>query len=214
MFSKNPCVVEKRDKISDEELLKCYYDHCVREIFRELVLIIIEKDMSKCDLEHYRMFAIDTLNELMSLTDAVELTENALSIIVNKLGDGSKKVQCHAIQVLTKLTIKYKSTVLEDVPAIIVRELGQFLDRSSRKPSHRVYALGCLNKLSTIVVSKNIKIRASFLQIYFKQFHIFVHATKGEAPVVIPPKKDRSIGKNDRIKMAALAKKKAAKLAS
>jgi len=54
------------------------------------------------------------------------------------------------------------------VPAIIVREIGQFLDRSSKKPSHRVYALGCLNKLSTIVVSKNVKIRANFLQIYFK----------------------------------------------
>ena len=61
---------------------------------------------------------------MMSLTDSCELTENALSIIVNKLGDGNRKVQCHAIQVLTKLTIKYKSSVLEDVPMIIVRELG------------------------------------------------------------------------------------------
>ena len=49
------------------------------------------------------------------------------------------------------------------MPAIIVREIGQFLDRSSKKPSHRVYALGCLNKLSTIVVAKNVKIRANFL---------------------------------------------------
>ena len=97
VFSKNPMVIEKRDKISDEELLKCYYDHCVREVFRELVLNVLEKEMAHSDLEHYRMFAIDTLQELMGMTDAVELTENALSIIVNKLGDNSKKVQCHAI---------------------------------------------------------------------------------------------------------------------
>ena len=87
---------------------------------------------------------------------------------------------------------------MDDLPAIIVREVGQFLDRvSANKPSHRVFALGCLNKLSTIVVKQNVKIRASFLQIYFKQFHIFVHATKGEVstPVVLNPKKDRSIGK-------------------
>jgi hypothetical protein len=168
VFSKNPLVVEKRDKIPDDELLKCYYEHVVREVFRELVLTILAKDMAMCDLDHYRMFAIDTLSDLMGMTDAVELTENALSIIVNKLGDGAKKVQCHAIQLLTKLTIKFKSSILEDVPAIIVRELGQFLDRSSKKPSHRVYALGCLNKLSTIVVSQNIKIRTNFLQIYFK----------------------------------------------
>ena len=124
VFSKNPIVVSKRDKISDEELLKAYYEHCVREVFRDLVLSILAKDIAHSDLDHYRMFAIDTLSDLMGMTDAVELTENALSTIVNKLGDSAKKVQCHAIQLLTKLTIKFKSSVLEDVPAIIVREIG------------------------------------------------------------------------------------------
>jgi len=40
---------------------------------------------------------------------------------------------------------------MEDLPKIVVREIGMFLDRCS-KPSHRIYALGSLNKISTIVV--------------------------------------------------------------
>jgi len=50
---------------------------------------------------------------------------------------------------------------------IIVRELGMFLEKRCSKPAHRVYALGCLNKLSTVVVAQNAAIRPTFIQIYF-----------------------------------------------
>jgi len=73
-------------------------------------------------------------------------------MVVNKLGDAEKKVQVHAIQVLVQMCIKQKN-VMEELPMIMVRELGMFLEKRCSKPAHRVYALGCLNKLSTVVVA-------------------------------------------------------------
>jgi hypothetical protein len=116
---------------------------------------IIGKDMAHCDLEHYRMFALDMLLELAMISDCTELVETTIGIIVNKLGDTSKKVQCHAIQILVKLIIKYKS-LMEDLPKVVVREIGMFMDRCS-KPSHRIYALGCLKKLSLRKIAPSVK---------------------------------------------------------
>ena len=208
VFSKNPVVVHKRADINDAELTTAYFTHCVREVLSTLINNILGKDMAHCDLDHYKMFALDMLSELISVADCTGLVETSIGIIVNKLGDASKKVQCHAIQVLVKMVIKHKS-LMEDLPRIIVREIGLFLDRCS-KPSHRIYSLGCLNKLSTIVVKQNVKIRQVFLQIYFRQFHKFVHLSGGPPKEEVKVKKDRTLSKEARIKAQKTAKKKAA----
>ena len=97
VFSKNPVVIHKRANIDDDELQSAYFKHCVREVLRTLITNILGKDMAHCDLEHYRIFALDMLLELTVISDCTELVETTIGIIVNKLGDTSKKVQCHAI---------------------------------------------------------------------------------------------------------------------
>jgi len=48
--------------------------------------------MCYCDLDHYRMFAMDMLVELITISDCTDLVETSVGIIVNKLGDSSRKV--------------------------------------------------------------------------------------------------------------------------
>jgi len=165
-FSKNPIIVQKLDQATEIELRKAYYEHCIREVLRELLTQTIGRELAHNDLEYFRMFAMDFVQDFVIITGTAELTEAAISIVVNKLGDQSKKVQCHAIQVLVKMVIKYKS-IVEELPAILVRELGLFLEKRCSKPAHRVYALGCLNKLVTVLVKTNAEIRPAFIQIYF-----------------------------------------------
>ena len=52
-------------------------------------------DLSKDDIEYYRKLALDILVELM--TKKPEIEEVILNILINKLGDSSKKIQAHTI---------------------------------------------------------------------------------------------------------------------
>jgi hypothetical protein len=47
-------------------------------------------DLSKDDIEYYRKMALDMLVELMAKKPEIE--EVILSILINKLGDSSKKI--------------------------------------------------------------------------------------------------------------------------
>lgn len=82
------------------DLIEAYQQHCTKEIYRDFVTNILV-DLSKDDIEYYRKLALDILVHLM--TKKPEIEEVILSILINKLGDGSKKIQGHTIQVLCKL---------------------------------------------------------------------------------------------------------------
>ena len=53
------------------------------------------------DLEFYRKYSLNILE--MLLEKKPEIEDVILSIIVNKLGDSNKKIQCHTIYLLLKL---------------------------------------------------------------------------------------------------------------
>ena len=61
----------------------------MKEIYRDFVTNILV-DLSKDDIEYYRKLALDILVELM--TKKPEIEEVILNILINKLGDSSKKI--------------------------------------------------------------------------------------------------------------------------
>lgn len=87
---------------------------------------------------------------------------------------------------------------------IILKEVSTFLVRPGTKPSHRVYALGFLNKAAGILIGSGaVDVRHTILSIYFNLFNQLLHQDPaGEAaktPVVV--KKDRSQSKSQRMKL-------------
>ena len=70
-------------------MIESYQQHCVKEIYRDFVTNILV-DLSKDDIEYYRKLALDILVELM--TKKPEIEEVILNILINKLGDSSKKI--------------------------------------------------------------------------------------------------------------------------
>jgi ribosome biogenesis protein MAK21 len=73
----------------------------LKDAYREFVIDIL-KPMTHDDLEFYRKFSLNILELLIEKKP--EMEDQILNIIVNKLGDQSKKVQCHTIYLLIKLT--------------------------------------------------------------------------------------------------------------
>ena len=93
----------------------------------------------------------------------------------------------------------------EEVFAILLREIGFFLGRPMTKPSHRIYALGFLNK-SAPVIAQDFKARATLLSIYFNLFNKLLHQDPQES--IEKVKKDRTISKKERKKQEKIALKK------
>ena len=63
-FTKHPLILEKKEACSNEELLKCHFEHCLREILREFVSQVLQ-EMSHEELDHYRTLSLDILVELL-----------------------------------------------------------------------------------------------------------------------------------------------------
>ena len=80
----------KESEIANFDLIEAYYDHCIKELYREYVNEILQS-LTKDDLEYFRKQALTILVDLISSKPEIE--ELILSIVVNKLGDLSKKVQ-------------------------------------------------------------------------------------------------------------------------
>lgn len=94
-FQYNPHVTGRPEsEVAHFELIDAYCEHCVKEMYREYATEILV-GFSKDDLEYFRKAGLDMLVELISSKPEIE--EVILGILINKLGDGSKKVQQHAI---------------------------------------------------------------------------------------------------------------------
>jgi hypothetical protein len=106
--------------------------------------------------------------------------------------------------VIVKVAHLAKNNQDSALDKLITAECLLFLQRPSTKPSHRIYCLGFLNKFAS--VTQLAETRAGLLQIYFGLFNKVLHTN----PTVEPVKKDRSLSKKDRIKVAK--KQKAHKL--
>lgn len=104
------------------------------------------------------------------------MTPQIISMIVNKFGDSVKKVQCHAINTMVRVLTRFHGDNREEIQTTILKEISVFLMRPGIKPSHRIYALGYLNKAASILVgSGNIDARHSILSIYFNLFNKLLH---------------------------------------
>ena len=89
-FQHNPTVKGRSEEdIANFELIDAYFGHCIKEIYRDYVTNLLV-DLSKDDLDYYRKMALDILVDLISSKPEIE--EIILGILINKLGDTSKKV--------------------------------------------------------------------------------------------------------------------------
>ena len=100
IFTRNPEVIGHAE-LSDDRLLWCYFEHCAREIIREFFQILLA--LSKDELEHYRTFSLNFTQECMRCWQMAGVEQAAVSLISNKFGDKTRKVQCQAITTLVKV---------------------------------------------------------------------------------------------------------------
>ena len=82
---------------------------------------------SKDDLEYFRKLSLDLLADLIS--KKCELDDIILGILINKLGDLSKKVQQHAIKCLTRLLYNHA-----ELAPITIHETNLLLQRPAITP--------------------------------------------------------------------------------
>jgi hypothetical protein len=63
-----------------------------------------------------------------------------------------------------------------DIQSMVLWEISHFLVKQGTKPSHRIYALGFLNKIANSLISDgNPESRQTLLQIYFNLFNKLLH---------------------------------------
>ena len=98
------------------------------------------------------------------------MEEVILKMIVNKLGDPNKKVQCHVIYLLVKLLTAHK-----DMAEGMIREIKLFMQKPQCKSSHRYYATAFLNRVATSIGLKNEKVKLILFRIYFGMFKQIVN---------------------------------------
>ena len=198
----------KQENCSNDDIVKAYHEHCCRELLREFCTTILNQ-MSKADLEFQKTTSLDIAAQVLPYGKQVDMTQHIVSMIVNKFGDSSKKVQCHAINTMVKILTRFFGDNRDEIQAVILREISLFLTRPGTKPSHRIYALGFLNKAVAIMVgSGSVDARHSILSIYFNLFNQLLHQDpNGKTPTVVI-KKDRKVSKQERMKQEKIARKK------
>jgi hypothetical protein len=107
-----------------------------------------------------------------------------LEILVNKLGDTSKKVQCHTIYLLLKL-----SQAHIEMTEVVVHSVSLFISRS-KEQSHIFYSVAYLNRIAQMVAPKDDKVRLMLLRIYFSLFRkVLKNDEESKAEIIV--KKDR-----------------------
>jgi ribosome biogenesis protein MAK21 len=164
-FSKNPLILHhsnNESQLKEKDLLQAYYEHCTKELYRDFINNVLEP-ITHDDLEFYRKYSLNCLQILIS--SKPEMEETILSIIVNKLGDQSKKIQCHTIYLLIQLMKAHF-----EMTEVIVREVSLFMSRPNTKASHRFYAVAFLNRAAMSVAPKDEKVRVMLFKIYFNMF--------------------------------------------
>lgn len=89
-----------------------------------------------------------------------------------------------------------------EIMAQVMREISLFMDRTGTKPSHRIYALGFLNKVvGTFASSGDMAVRASALTIYFNLFNKLLGTDpKTNADRIKEIKQNRKISKKQKLK--------------
>lgn len=186
-FSKNPLL--KNGNQNPQALAQAYFEHQLKELYSDFVMNVL-RPLTHDDLEFYRKFSMNILEHL--LEKKPELEDAILQTLVNKLGDTSKRVQCHAIYLLLKLCQAH----IEMTP-VIVHEVNLFIARSGNKSTHVYYAVAYLNRIASMVAPKDEKVRVMLLRIYFSLFKRILKTDMEGKAVLVEVKKDRTKSKKD-----------------
>lgn len=89
-FQHNPRIEGRNEAdIPNFDLIDSYVDHGMKELYRDFVMEALVP-MSKDDLEYFRKLALEIMADLISAKPEIE--EVILGLLINKLGDGSRKV--------------------------------------------------------------------------------------------------------------------------
>ena len=83
--------------------------------------------LSNDNLEFYKKFAVKILSELAPSAPVEK--ETIISVLVNKLGDGDKKVACHVIYVVGNMVNRDPS-----LGVYVIRAVSLLLTRAVEKP--------------------------------------------------------------------------------
>lgn len=185
-------------EIPNFDLVESYFDHCIKEMYREFVTEILT-GFAKDDLEYFRKVGLDVLVHLIQ--NKPEIEEVILTILINKLGDGSKKVQQHTIMVLCQL-LRTQPVMAQ----VIMHETHMLLQRPGLKPVQKYYGVLFLNKIGQFCGKLGEKVRINLFKIYFQLFKEVMKNPEELKEVVF--KKDRTKSKKEQIKAKAKALKK------
>mmetsp|Transcript_13083 Transcript_13083/g.22070 ORF Transcript_13083/g.22070 Transcript_13083/m.22070 type:complete len:132 (+) Transcript_13083:563-958(+) len=119
--------------------------------------------MTKDDLEYYRKIAMDSIALLLAHT--VEMNDLLVGVLVNKLGDSSKKVQLHAVTCLCKLLRDNQR-----LAPMAIHEANLFLQRAGIKPQQKYCAVQFLNRVGAICGQGSDSVRMILFRVYFSMF--------------------------------------------
>lgn len=156
-------------------------------------------DLSKDDLDYYRKMALDILGDLLQRKP--EMEDTILQILINKLGDSSKKVQQHAMMVLCRVLKNHPQ-----MAPVIIHETYLMLQRPGLKQSQRLYATQFLNKIASLTAKTDDKVRVELFKVYFAMFKSMLKNPKEVKAELF--KKDRTKSKKQQIKEKMQAIKK------
>ena len=106
-FSRHPLILSKRNQCTDDELIIVFHEHCCREVLRDFVTSVLQT-MTHGEMEFQKTVSLDMLSEMLPYSKLCDLVQVTVSSIVNKFGDSSKKVKCHAINTLVKVLNRHK----------------------------------------------------------------------------------------------------------
>jgi ribosome biogenesis protein MAK21 len=162
-FQHNPRI-EGRDEpeIPNFDLIDAYFDHCIKELYRDFIMEALVP-MSRDDLEYFRKLALEIMADLISAKPEIE--EVILGLLINKLGDGSRKVQQHTIMVLCKLLKNHPV-----MAPVLTSETNALLSRPSLSTSQKYYSVLFLNKIAMLSGSHSEQTRIQLFRVYFMLF--------------------------------------------
>lgn len=130
-----------------------------------------------------------------------EIEDVILSILINKLGDNSKKVQLHAVMVLCRVLKNHPQMAF-----VFIHETHLLLQRPGCKQNQRLVATHFLNKISALASKTDEKVRVELFRIYFSIFKTVIKNPQEVKEEIF--KKDRTKSKKEQIKAKIKAMKK------
>ena len=78
---------------------------------------------------------------------------------------------------MVRVLTRFHGENREEIQSVILKEVAVFMARPGTKPSHRIYALGFLNKAAGIMIGTGlVDVRHAILTIYFNLFNQLLHS--------------------------------------